>query len=110
EVLRPGLDQIRRCDEAVVREILGVRPDQVVDWLALVGDSSDNIPGVPGVGPKTAVQLLETYGTLDAILQSAQSIPRPKLRDALLANADRARLARRLAEVRRDVPLDWNPE
>lgn len=107
-VLRPGLDEIRRCDADAVADILGVRPGQVADYLALVGDSSDNIPGVPGIGKKTASQLIETYGSLDAILAAADSIAKPKMRESLLANAGRARLAHRLATLRRDVPLDWN--
>jgi DNA polymerase-1 len=57
-VLRPGPNDLKCCDPAMVQEILGIRPDQVVDFLALVGDSSDNIPGVPGIGEKSAVELL----------------------------------------------------
>lgn len=109
-VLRPGLDEIRRCDAAAVVDLLGVRPEHVADWLALVGDASDNIPGVPGIGKKTAAQLIETYGSLEAILAAAGSIAKPKLRESLLANAERARLALRLATLRKDVPLDWSFE
>ena len=109
-VLRPGLDAIRRCDAAAVREILGVAPGQVCDYLALVGDSSDNIPGVPGIGPKTAVTLLDQFGTLEQLLERAAEVSRPKTREALLANADRARLARQLATVAREVPFEWSCE
>ena len=106
-VLRPGLNETRRCDAAAVEEVLGVRPDQVVDWLALVGDSSDNIPGVPGIGEKSAVELLRRFGSLDAMLERAAEIPKPKQRAALLENVERARLAQVLATVRRDVPVAW---
>ena len=107
-VLRPGLSETRRCDAAAVEEILGVRPDQVVDWLALVGDSSDNIPGVPGIGEKSAVELLRQFGSLDALLERAAEITKPRQRQALLDHAERARLARRLATVSRDVPVTWD--
>lgn len=107
-VLRPGLNEIKRCDAAAVLEVLGVRPDQVVDWLALVGDSSDNIPGVPGIGEKSAVELLGQFGTLDALLERAAEIKKPKQRQSLLDNIERARLARQLATVRRDVPVAWD--
>jgi DNA polymerase-1 len=77
-----------------------------VDYLALVGDSSDNIPGVKGIGDKTAVQLLETYGDLDAILARAADIPGKRPREALLQQADNARLSRQLVTLRRDVPVE----
>jgi DNA polymerase-1 len=85
-----------------------VRPDQVVDWLALVGDSSDNIPGVPGIGEKSAVELLRQFGSLDALLERAAEVKKPKQRQSLLDNIERARLARVLATVRRDVPVEWD--
>ena len=110
-VLRPGApgsNETRRCDPAAVEEILGIRPDQVADWLALVGDSSDNIPGVPGIGEKSAVELLRQYQTLEALLAHADQLPKPRQREALKENAERARLARQLATVRRDVPVEWN--
>lgn len=107
-VLRPGLNEVKRCDAAAVEEILGVRPEQVVDWLALVGDSSDNIPGVPGIGEKSAVELLRQFGSLDALLQRTDEVKKPKQRQSLLDNVERARLARELATVRRDVPIAWD--
>jgi DNA polymerase-1 len=107
-VLRPGLNEIKRCDAAVVEELLGIRPDQVVDWLALVGDSSDNIPGVPGIGEKSAVELLRQFGTLEDLLARAEEVKKPRQRQSLLENAERARLARLLATIRRDVPVEWD--
>ncbi len=109
-VLRPGLDELKRFDGAAVEEKLGVRPDQIVDWLALVGDSSDNIPGVPGIGAKTAAKLLAEYQDLDTLLGQADQIAKPKLRQSLQEHVDTAHLARRLATVKRDAPLEWELE
>jgi DNA polymerase I len=92
-------------DQANASERLGVPPQQVVDFLALVGDTSDNIPGVKGVGDKTALQLLQTYGDLDTILARAPEIPGKRPREALLANTENARLSQQLVTLRRDVPV-----
>src|SRR6266571_862822 len=97
-------------DRSNASERLGVPPERVVDYLALVGDTSDNIPGVKGIGDKTAVQLLETYGDLDAILAKAADIPGKRPREALLAQADNARLSRQLVTLRRDVPVELDLE
>src|SRR5260221_1659843 len=97
-------------DESNASERLGVPPRRVVDYLALVGDSSDNIPGVKGIGDKTAIQLLETYGDLHAILARAAEIPGKRPREALLAQADNARLSRELVTLRRDVPVSLDLE
>jgi len=97
-------------DQANASERLGVPPQRVVDYLALVGDSSDNIPGVKGIGDKTAVQLLETYGDLDTILAKAAEISGKRPREALLAQADNARLSRQLVTLRRDVPVELDLE
>jgi len=86
-------------------ERLGVPPERVVDYLALVGDSSDNVPGVKGVGEKTALELLKSFGDLDAILASADRIPGKRAREAVQQYADLARLSRELVTIRRDVPL-----
>ncbi len=86
-------------------ERLGVRPDQTIDFLALVGDSADNIPGVKGIGEKTAQKLLAEFGTLDAALAAASGISAKRVRETLLAEADRARLSRELVTIRRDVPV-----
>ena len=65
-----GTGTLQMIDEKQVREKMGVGPEKIVDYLALTGDSSDNIPGVPGVGPKTAVKMLETGGSVEAILEN----------------------------------------
>jgi DNA polymerase I len=97
-------------DPAGVVEKFGVRPDQVVDVLALMGDSSDNIKGVPGIGEKGARELITTHGTLDALLTSAAGVPQKRYREALLAGADSARSSRELARIRTDVPVVFDPE
>jgi DNA polymerase-1 len=92
-------------DEANARERLGVPPERVVDYLALVGDPSDNVPGVRGVGDKTALELLRTFGDLDTILARAAEIPGKRAREAVQRDADVARLSRELVTIRRDVPI-----
>jgi DNA polymerase-1 len=86
-------------------ERLGVAPQRVVDYLALVGDSSDNIPGARGIGPKTAVQLIERYGPVEAILEHAGEVTPARAREALLAGAEDIRLSKRLVTIRDDLPI-----
>ncbi len=92
-------------DESNASERLGVPPGQVIDFLALVGDSSDNIPGVKGIGEKGAQKLLAEYGTLDAILANVERVEPRRAREALLAHADNARLSRELVSIHLDVPV-----
>ncbi len=92
-----------------VREKFGVRPDQVVDVLALMGDASDNVKGVPGVGEKSARALVTEFGTLDRLLAEAPDLPKKRLRTALTEHADDARRSRDLVRIRTDVPLDEDP-
>jgi DNA polymerase-1 len=91
-------------------ERLGVTPERVVDYLALVGDSSDNVPGVPGIGDKTARDLVNEYGDLESILRAAPEIKGKRPREALLAHPDRARLSRELVTIRDDVPVQFDAE
>ncbi|HTL96865.1 MAG TPA: DNA polymerase I [Gemmatimonadaceae bacterium] len=86
-------------------ERLGVPADRVTDYLALVGDSSDNIPGVKGIGDKTAVELVATFGSLENILANAESITKKRPREALLTQADAARLSKELVTIREDLPV-----
>jgi DNA polymerase-1 len=95
-------------DEAGVKDKFGVTPDQVVDVLALMGDSIDNIRGVPGIGEKGARDLIATYGTLDALLLHAAEVPQKKYREALAAHAEEARNSRELLRIRTDVPVDFD--
>src|SRR6185437_7534754 len=97
-------------DESNASERLGVPPRQVIDYLALVGDSSDNVPGVKGIGEKTAVELLSKYPDLETILSHAAEIPGKRAREALLAHTEEARLSRDLVTIRKDVPVTLDPD
>ena len=95
--------------EKEVIEKFGVKPNQVIDVQSLAGDSSDNIPGVPGIGIKTASELINKYKTLDALLKKAEEIPQKKRRETLLANKDKALLSRQLVTLKEDVPVKEDP-
>ncbi|MGE5539163.1 MAG: DNA polymerase I [Gemmatimonas sp.] len=88
-----------------VEERFGVPPGKVVEVQALAGDSIDNVPGVPGIGVKTAAELIKTYGDLDTLLARASEIKQPKRRESLIAYADQARISRELVRLKDDVPL-----
>jgi DNA polymerase I len=100
----------RRIGIPEVIEKFGVPPEKVVEVQALAGDSTDNVPGVPGIGIKTAAQLIVEYGDLETLLKRAGEIKQPKRREALLENAEKARISRQLVllddKVKLDVPLD----
>ncbi len=115
QLVRPGvamLDPIKQktIGEAEVVEKFGVKPDRVVDVQALAGDSTDNVPGVPGIGVKTAAELINTYGDLDTLLKRAGEIKQPKRRESLIANKELALISRELVRLKDDVkvpvPLD----
>ncbi len=101
------LDPIRSrpIGVAEVGEKFGVGPDKVIEVQALAGDSTDNVPGVPGIGVKTAAQLINTYGDLETLLARADEIKQPKRRETLKSNAEAARLSHKLVRLRDDVPL-----
>ncbi len=99
----------KSLDTQGVVDKFGVRPEQIIDYLALIGDTSDNIPGIPGVGPKTAAKWLEEYGSVDEIIRHAHEI-KGKIGEKLRANLDRIPLSRQLATIKCDVPLDVEPE
>ena len=93
-----------------VEEKFGVRPERVVDVLALMGDATDNVKGVPGIGEKGARELVTTFGSLDAVLARAAEIPRKKHREALTAHADEALHSRALVRIRTDAPVSFDAE
>ena len=99
----------RQIATAEVVEKWGVPPEKMIDMQSLTGDSTDNIPGVPGIGPKTAAQLLETFGDLDTLLERAGEIKQNKRRENLIEFADQARLSRELVTLKTDVPVDETP-
>ncbi len=91
-----------------VHEKFGVGPERVVDVQALAGDSSDNVPGAPGIGIKTAALLINEYGDLDSLLERANEIKQPKRREALIENADLIRISRKLVQLVGDMDLDFS--
>jgi len=95
----------RRIGRDYVVEKFGVGPEKLGDVLALMGDSVDNVPGVPGIGPKTAAQLIQDYGDLESVLAAAGEIKKPKLKQNLIEHADAARLSRELVRLVCDSPL-----
>jgi DNA polymerase-1 len=107
--LRRGVEEPEIIGPAEVETKLGVRPEQVPDVLGLMGDTSDNIPGVPGVGPKRAAALVRQYGSLEETLRRVEEERLPSVREQLRAHAEQARLSRRLATIATDVPLPEPP-
>jgi len=100
----------KRIGSAEVIERFGVPPSKVVDVQALAGDSTDNVPGVPGIGVKTAAELINTFGDLDSVLARAGEIKQPKRRESLLGNADKARISRRLVQLDAAAPITVSPD
>jgi DNA polymerase I len=114
QLVRPGIRVFHTgrelfLDEAGVREFFGVAPGQVADVLALMGDSVDNVPGVPGVGQVTAKKWISNYGTLDGLLEKAEEI-KGKVGDSLRQHREAARLSRRLVDIPTDLPIDFDPD
>lgn len=92
---------LRNADEK-----FGIPPSQVIDYLALIGDSSDNVPGAPGIGPKTAVKLLQQFGDVESILAAAPELKAKRSRESLTENADSVRMSRELVTIKTDLPVD----
>ncbi len=110
QLIRPGVEMLDPMKNvpiglAEVEAKFGVTPDKVVEVQALIGDSSDNVPGVPGIGPKGAAQLIAEYGTLEAVLAAAPGMKPSKRRDMLIEHADKARISKELVILRDDAPL-----
>ncbi|MBP9829066.1 MAG: DNA polymerase I [Proteobacteria bacterium] len=110
QLLRPGVTmwdpmKNRPIDEQVVFEKFGVTPDKVIDVQALCGDSSDNIPGVPGFGPKTSAELIQTFGSLENLLENISEVKQPRRRDLLTQHAELARISKRLVTLDDNAPL-----
>src|SRR3982751_5762847 len=110
QLIRPGVEMMdpikkTRLGPEAVMEKFGVTPDKVVDVQALAGDATDNVPGVPGIGVKTAAQLIGEYGDLETLLARAGEIKQPKRREGLIQFADQARVAKKLVQLECGVPL-----
>jgi DNA polymerase-1 len=116
QLVRDGIRVFNPRDEGTwydtegVKEKFGVPPELVVDVLALMGDTIDNIKGVPGIGEKGARELIAQYGSLERLLAHASEVKHKRYREGLLANVDSARRSRELAKIRTDVPVDFDPE
>ena len=111
QLVQPGVVMLdgmkaKKIGRDEVFEKFGVWPDKVVDVQSLAGDSVDNVPGVPGIGIKTAAELITEYGDLDALLARAGEIKQPKRREKLIAFADQARISRDLVRLKADVPAE----
>lgn len=110
ELLKTGVSKTITYNEALFLQEYGFSPRQLVDYKALVGDTSDNIPGVTGIGPKGATDLIKEYGSVERIYEEVGLIPKEALRKKLEANRENALLSKRLAAIKRDVPLEISLE
>jgi len=109
-VLSPYKDEGVLYDSNKVKERFGVGPDKVTDIIALMGDDADNIPGVPGIGEKTATNLITEYGSLDKLLHDVEKIKQDKLRNTIRENVEKINLNKELVQLRMDVDIDFNLE
>ena len=115
QLIRPGVEFYDPMKDKFftpedVKEKFGVYPEQVADVQALSGDSIDNVPGVPGIGPKTAAELVNQFGSLEGVLEHAGEIKQNKRRETLLANLDNARISKQLVQLKNDVPVEHDLE
>ena len=115
QLIRPGVDMMdpikqKKLGPEAVMEKFGVTPDKVVDVQALAGDSTDNVPGAPGIGVKTAAQLINEYGDLETLLKRTAEIKQPKRRESLEQNAELIRISKQLVQLDHNVPTPTVPE
>lgn len=110
ELLKTGVSKTVTYDKAFFLQQYGFSPEQLVDYKALVGDASDNIPGVLGIGPKGATDLIKEYGSVEKIYEEVGLIPKEVLRKKLEAGKESAFLSKKLATIKRDVPLEISLE
>jgi len=108
-VLNPPKDNLI-CDAAKVEELVGVRPNQIVDLMALRGDAVDNVPGAPGIGDKGSVELIQQFGTLDALLERSAEVQKKSYRESLQENRERILLSRELVQIHTTAPVEFDPE
>ena len=102
-----GISQVTKVNEKVLKEEFGLKPYQVIELKSIMGDSSDNIPGVPGVGKVGATRLIEEYDNLDEIYKNIENL-KPAMKNKFLENKDLAYLSKQLATIKLDVDLDFN--
>ncbi len=109
-ITRKGITDIEEYTPEHIKEKYGLSPEQIIDMKGLMGDSSDNIPGVPGVGEKTAIKLLKQFSTLENVLESIDQVSGKKLQEKLAQHKDQALMSKKLATILRDAPVDKSLE
>jgi DNA polymerase-1 len=105
-----GITETKLYDRQAVIDRYGIAPELIPDFYGLKGDTSDNIPGIPGIGEKTAGELIGKYGSLESVLSHVREIGGPKRRQNLIDHAEDARISKQLATVQRDVPVEFDPD
>lgn len=105
EITKKGVSELEQYTPSYVKEKLGINPDQIIDMKGLVGDSSDNYPGVQKIGEKTAVKLLKKYGSIEGIYDHIDEMRQSKMKEHLIEDKDKAFLSKDLAQIRKDAPL-----
>lgn len=107
-ITRKGISNVDTYDEAAILEKYGLTPIQIIDMKGLMGDASDNIPGVPGVGEKTAIKLLKEFGSIEKVLDSIEAISGEKLKEKLTDNKEQAMMSKQLATIYCEVPVEMS--
>ncbi|SDN55984.1 DNA polymerase I [Alkalicoccus daliensis] len=107
---RKGITNVDTYDLAALNEKYGLKPAQIIDLKGLMGDSSDNIPGVPGVGEKTALKLLAAHETVEGVYENIEAVSGKKMKEKLIENEDQAYMSKKLATILTEVPLKTKPE
>ncbi|MHB9019849.1 MAG: 5'-3' exonuclease [Minisyncoccota bacterium] len=110
ELLKTGVSKTVVFNESLFLQQYGFSPRQLVDYKALVGDTSDNIPGVRGIGPKGATDLIKEFGTIEKIYEDIELVSKKVLKEKLVVNKEMALMSRKLAEIKRDAPLEISLE
>ncbi len=109
-ITRKGMTDIEKYTPSHIEEKYGLTPKQIIDMKGLMGDPSDNIPGVPGVGEKTAIKLLKEYGSVEALYEQIDGMKKSKMKEKLEANEEQARMSKKLATIFTDAPIDISLE
>lgn len=109
-ITRKGMTDIEKYTPSHIEEKYGLTPKQIIDMKGLMGDPSDNIPGVPGVGEKTAIKLLKEYGSVEALYEQIDGMKKSKMKEKLKANEEQAKMSKKLATIFTDAPIDISLE
>ncbi|RHW33466.1 DNA polymerase I [Lysinibacillus yapensis] len=109
-ITRKGMTDIEKYTPSHIEEKYGLSPQQIIDMKGLMGDTSDNIPGVPGVGEKTAIKLLKEYGSVEALYEQIDNMKKSKMKDKLIENEEQAKMSKKLATIFTEAPIDLKLE